>query len=116
LTAVLGWHMLHHFGNEAREMLSGTAAGLLSCGTIGDDYGRRRTFLAGTLVLVLVRVLQGIGLRGALCLPLARYRACVCRPAKSRIMPANTPARSGVPGPKWSACGQMASSAFGSAR
>jgi hypothetical protein len=61
LTAVLGWHMLHHFGNEAREMLSGTAAGLLSCGTIGDDYGRRRTFLAGTLVLVLVRVLQGLG-------------------------------------------------------
>jgi hypothetical protein len=44
------------------------------------------------------------------------YRACVCRPAKSRIMPANSPARSGVNGPKWSACGQMASSAFGSAR
>src|SRR5919199_394349 len=55
----------------------GAAAGLLSSGAIGDDYGRRRTFLAGTLllagssvlgalapnapVLVLARVLQGLG-------------------------------------------------------
>jgi MFS family permease len=55
----------------------GTAAGLLSSGAIGDDYGRRRTFLAGTLllaassvlgalapnalVLVLARILQGLG-------------------------------------------------------
>jgi MFS family permease len=55
----------------------GTAAGLLSSGAIGDDYGRRRTFLAGTLllagssvlgalapnalVLILARVLQGLG-------------------------------------------------------
>jgi hypothetical protein len=33
-------------------MLSGTAAGLLSCGAISDDYGQRRTFIAGALVLV----------------------------------------------------------------
>src|SRR5215217_327865 len=55
----------------------GTAAGLLSSGAIGDDYGRRRTFLAGTLllagssvlgafaptalVLVLARILQPLG-------------------------------------------------------
>src|SRR3954469_19785646 len=55
----------------------GTAAGLLSSGAIGDDYGRRRTFIAGTLllagssvlgafapnalVLILARVLQGLG-------------------------------------------------------
>jgi len=55
----------------------GTAAGLLSGGAIGDDYGRRRTFLAGTLVLagasvlgaiapdslslILARLLQGLG-------------------------------------------------------
>jgi MFS family permease len=55
----------------------GTAAGLLSSGAIGDDYGRRRTFVAGTLllaassvlgalapnalVLVLARILQGLG-------------------------------------------------------
>src|SRR5215213_5570274 len=55
----------------------GTAAGLMSSGAIGDDYGRRRTFLAGALVLagssvlgalapnalvlVLARVLQGLG-------------------------------------------------------
>jgi MFS family permease len=55
----------------------GAAAGLLSSGAIGDDYGRRRTFLAGTLllarssllgalapnapVLIVARILQGIG-------------------------------------------------------
>ena len=55
----------------------GAAAGLLSSGAIGDDYGRRRTFLSGTLllagasllgalaptapVLILARVLQGLG-------------------------------------------------------
>jgi MFS family permease len=32
-------------------MSLGAAAGLLSSGAIGDDYGRRRTFLAGTLLL-----------------------------------------------------------------
>src|SRR5919107_3828186 len=58
-------------------MSLGAAAGLLSSGAIGDDYGRRRTFLAGTLllagssvlgalapnalVLVLARVVQGLG-------------------------------------------------------
>jgi MFS family permease len=55
----------------------GTAAGLMSSGAIGDDYGRRRTFLAGALVLagasllgalaptsmvlIAARVLQGLG-------------------------------------------------------
>jgi MFS family permease len=55
----------------------GAAAGLLSSGAIGDDYGRRRAFLAGTLllagasllgalaptalVLILARILQGLG-------------------------------------------------------
>lgn len=55
----------------------GTAAGLLSSGAIGDDYGRRRTFLVGALVLagasllgalapnvlvlVVARILQGLG-------------------------------------------------------
>src|SRR5215210_1513200 len=55
----------------------GAAAGLMSSGAIGDDYGRRRTFLAGALVLagasalcalapnalvlVLARILQGLG-------------------------------------------------------
>jgi MFS family permease len=38
----------------------GAAAGLLSSGAIGDDYGRRRTFLAGTLLLA------GASLLGAL--------------------------------------------------
>jgi MFS family permease len=55
----------------------GAAAGLLSSGAIGDDHGRRRTFIAGTLllagssllgalapnalVLILARSLQGLG-------------------------------------------------------
>lgn len=55
----------------------GTAAGLMGSGVIGDDYGRRRTFFAGALVLagasvlgalapnalvlVLARVVQGLG-------------------------------------------------------
>ena len=38
----------------------GTAAGLLSSGAIGDDYGRRRTFLAGALVLVVASVLGAL--------------------------------------------------------
>ena len=58
-------------------MSLGSAAGLLSSGAIGDDYGRRRTFVAGALllaassllgalapdalVLVVARVLQGLG-------------------------------------------------------
>jgi MFS family permease len=55
----------------------GAAAGLLSSGAIGDDHGRRQTFIAGTLllagssalgalapsapVLILARTLQGLG-------------------------------------------------------
>ena len=58
-------------------MSLGAAAGLLSSGAIGDDYGRRRTFVAGALLLagssvlgalaptalalVVARVLQGLG-------------------------------------------------------
>jgi MFS family permease len=58
-------------------MSVGCAAGLLSSGALGDDYGRRRTFLAGAavlaagslvgaaapdaLLLVLARILQGLG-------------------------------------------------------
>jgi MFS family permease len=58
-------------------MSLGAAAGLLSSGAIGDEYGRRRTFLAGAmvlavssllgalapdaLVLILARVVQGLG-------------------------------------------------------
>lgn len=58
-------------------MSVGAAAGLLSSGAIGDDYGRRRTFLAGAqllaassvlgalapnaLLLVVARVVQGLG-------------------------------------------------------
>ncbi len=58
-------------------MSVGSAAGLLSSGTIGDDYGRRRTFLAGAmllaassllgalaptaLVLIIARIVQGLG-------------------------------------------------------
>ena len=58
-------------------MSVGAAAGLMSSGAIGDDYGRRRTFLAGllflagssvlgalaptALVLIIARILQGLG-------------------------------------------------------
>jgi MFS family permease len=58
-------------------MSLGSAAGLLSSGAIGDDYGRRRMFLAGALVLagssvlgalaptalvlVVARIVQGLG-------------------------------------------------------
>lgn len=58
-------------------MSVGAAAGLLSSGAIGDDYGRRRTFVAGCVVLlmtsilaaaaptgvifVIARILQGLG-------------------------------------------------------
>ncbi len=58
-------------------MSLGSAAGLLSSGAIGDEYGRRRTFLAGALVLaassllgalaptvlvlIIARILQGLG-------------------------------------------------------
>ena len=58
-------------------MSVGAAAGLLSSGAVGDDYGRRRAFIAGALVLaltsalaavaatawvlVIARILQGLG-------------------------------------------------------
>ncbi len=58
-------------------MSLGAAAGLLSSGAVGDDHGRRRTFLAGALVLavsslldafapdalvlILARIAQGLG-------------------------------------------------------
>jgi MFS family permease len=58
-------------------MSVGAAAGLLGSGAIGDDYGRRRTFLGGTLLLALAsaggalapnafllivaRIVQGVG-------------------------------------------------------
>lgn len=58
-------------------MSVGAASGLLGSGAIGDDYGRRRTFLAGTLllafasvlgalapnalVLIVARIVQGLG-------------------------------------------------------
>lgn len=58
-------------------MSVGAASGLLSSGAVGDDYGRRRVFVAGALVLalgsilgafaptapvlVLARVLEGLG-------------------------------------------------------
>lgn len=49
----------------------GTAAGLLSSGAIGDDYGRRRTFLAGALLLAVSSVLGALA-PSALALVLAR--------------------------------------------
>lgn len=58
-------------------MSVGAAAGLMGSGAIGDDYGRRRVFLAGTvllaiasvlgaiapdaLLLIIARILQGLG-------------------------------------------------------
>lgn len=58
-------------------MSVGAAAGLLGSGAIGDDYGRRLTFLSGTvmlglaslsgalapnaLTLIIARVVQGLG-------------------------------------------------------
>lgn len=60
-------------------MSVGAAAGLLSCGALGDDYGRRRTFVAGaailtmgsvlaaaaphSMLLVVARIVQGLGAR-----------------------------------------------------
>jgi MFS family permease len=41
-------------------MSVGAATGLLVTGAIGDDYGRRRTFLAGTIVLALASVLGAL--------------------------------------------------------
>lgn len=52
-------------------MSVGAAAGLLGSGAIGDDYGRRRTFLAGTIVLALASVLGALA-PNALVLIIAR--------------------------------------------
>jgi MFS family permease len=41
-------------------MSVGAAAALLGSGVIGDDYGRRRTFVAGTVVLALASVLGAL--------------------------------------------------------
>ncbi len=41
-------------------MSVGAASGLLGSGAIGDDYGRRRTFLAGTIVLAIASVLGAL--------------------------------------------------------
>ena len=49
----------------------GAAAGLLSSGPVGDDYGRRRTFIAGTLVLASSSLLGALA-PNALVLILAR--------------------------------------------
>lgn len=82
LTTLAGTAAALHAGPGAQAwvlsaMSLGAAAGLLASGTLGDDYGRRRTFLAGTLllaasslvgalapdalVLILARVAQGLG-------------------------------------------------------
>ena len=50
----------------------GTAAGLLSSGAIGDDHGRRRTFLVGAMVLAGFSVLGALA-PSALVLVLARF-------------------------------------------
>lgn len=52
-------------------MSVGAASGLLGSGAIGDDYGRRRIFLAGTLVMALASVLGALA-PTALVLILAR--------------------------------------------
>ncbi len=73
-------------------MSLGSAAGLLSSGAIGDDYGRRRTFVAGALLLAassllgalapdaLVLVTAGFSLLGALAVLLARERTSRSEP------------------------------------
>ena len=43
-------------------MSVGAASALLGSGAIGDDYGRRRTFVAGTAVLALASVLGALAL------------------------------------------------------
>lgn len=52
-------------------MSVGCAAGLLGSGALGDDYGRRRTFLAGALVLAAGSLLAAVA-AGAVLLVLAR--------------------------------------------
>ncbi|HSR84654.1 MAG TPA: MFS transporter [Streptosporangiaceae bacterium] len=55
-------------------MSVGAAAGLLTSGAIGDDYGRRRTFLAGALVLAVSSLLAALA-SSALALIAARILA-----------------------------------------
>lgn len=52
-------------------MSVGLAAGLLICGTLGDDYGRRRVFLLGA-VLVVLTTLLGVAARSPWLFVLAR--------------------------------------------
>lgn len=52
-------------------MSVGAASALLGSGAIGDDYGRRRTFVAGTIVLALASVLGALA-PNALLLNIAR--------------------------------------------
>jgi MFS family permease len=52
-------------------MSVGAASALLGSGAIGDDYGRRRTFVAGTVVLALASVLGALA-PNALLLIIAR--------------------------------------------
>jgi MFS family permease len=52
-------------------MSVGAASALLGSGAIGDDYGRRRTFVAGTLVLAVASVLGALA-SDALVLIIAR--------------------------------------------
>ena len=55
-------------------MSVGLGAVLLSTGTIADDYGRRRTFVAGMLVLALASFLAA----------LAPQTPCSCSPGCCR--------------------------------
>ena len=73
-------------------MSIGLGAALLSTGTVSDDFGRRRTFVAGllvlavgsvacalstdTLVFVLARVVQGVGAAGVIASSLGIIAAC----------------------------------------
>ena len=52
-------------------MSVGAASALLGSGAIGDDYGRRRTFVAGTIVLALASILGALA-ANALTLVFAR--------------------------------------------
>jgi len=47
-------------------MSVGAAAGLLSSGAVGDDYGRRRTFVIGCLLLAFTSLLAAISPNGPL--------------------------------------------------
>ena len=91
-------------------MSIGLGAALLSAGTVADDLGRRRTFVAGavgaggwrrswprsprhTMVFVLARVLQGVGGAAVLAAGLGLHRARLSR----RPGPGRAPAGCGAP-------------------